>query len=221
MATPRREREPIGLQRCMLSRMSARQASQGPEGLLGEDALILEARRGDVAAFEELVRRHQDMAFRTAYLIVGSAAESEDVVQEAFVRAYRALPSFKVGRPLRPWLLRIVANQAHNAVKALRRRSAVAQRYAQASLDCEPDDPAVVASLDERSRRLWTAIHRLREEEQTVIYLRFFLALPERELAAFLNVRPGTVKSRLHRASRRLRDVIVREFPELAEEMGA
>lgn len=97
---------------------------------LDEGTFILEVRRGDLRVFEELVRRHQTIALRMVYLTKGSAAESEDKVQKAFVQAYHALPSSRVDRSLRPWLLCIAANQAQNAVKASCRRRAVGQRYA-------------------------------------------------------------------------------------------
>ena len=89
------------------------------EGRPPDDVALAErARNGDERAFEELVRSHQRIAFRTAYLLTGSAADAEDAVQAGFVKAWAALPRFRTGAPFRPWLLRIVANEAHN-----RRRS--------------------------------------------------------------------------------------------------
>ena len=76
--------------------------------------LVLKARQGDVDAYAELVRRYSGIAFRTAYLITRDAAEAEDAAQEAFVKAYYALDRFRIEAPLRPWLLRIVANEARN-----------------------------------------------------------------------------------------------------------
>src|SRR3954468_5536522 len=84
-----------------------------------EAALVERARRGDSAAYEALVRAHQDIAFRTACVLAGSAADAEEAAQEAFVKAWRALPRFRAGAPFRPWLLAIVGNEARN-----RRRSA-------------------------------------------------------------------------------------------------
>ena len=81
-------------------------------------ALIERACHGDIGAYEELVRQHQDLAYRTAYLITGGAAEAEDAAQEAFVKAYYALGRFRAGAPFRPWLLRIVVNEARNRRKA-------------------------------------------------------------------------------------------------------
>lgn len=185
---------------------------------LDEDELIREAQRGDVDAFEELVRRYEQPAFRTAFLITRDATEAEDAAQEGFLRAHRALPGFKLGRPFRPWLLRIVANQALNAMKSMRRRATLAERYAAKDESASAAAVEELALESERGRALWSAIEMLREQERLVIYLHYFLSLPEREMAEVLRCRPGTVKSRLHRATRRLRDVIARHFPELTLE---
>ena len=80
---------------------------------LEEAELIERARRGEVVAYEELVLRYQDVAIRTAYLIAPDS-DAEDAAQEAFVKAWSALPRFRAGSPFRPWLLRIVANEASN-----------------------------------------------------------------------------------------------------------
>jgi RNA polymerase sigma-70 factor (ECF subfamily) len=179
--------------------------------------LISRARRGDDAAWETLVREHQEAIFRLAYLLLGDAHEAEDVAQDAFVRAFRALGSFDASRPLRPWLMRIVANLAHNHKRSIGRYMAMVKRAIIAS-------PETVATLGERSgqqweaQTLWEAVRRLSSREQEVVYLRYFLDLSEAEMAAALDVPPGTVKSRLHRALSRLRVVVDQDFPALREE---
>src|SRR2546430_14802659 len=95
---------------------------------LEDSALVERARGGDMGAYDELVQRYQDLATRTAYLMVGGVAEAEDVAQEAFIKAYYALPRFHSSRPSRPWLLRIRANDARNRRKAAHRRAAPARR---------------------------------------------------------------------------------------------
>src|SRR5579859_5935590 len=94
---------------------------------LEESELVERARGGEAAAYEMLVRRYQALAFRVAFVLLGDAAEAEDAAQEAFLKAWQALPRFRAGAPLRPWLLRIVANEARN------RRSAAARRCARPS----------------------------------------------------------------------------------------
>jgi len=175
------------------------------EGRPLEDAeLVEQARRGDARAYEELVRRYQDVAARTAYLVAG--ADVEDIVQEAFVKAYRALHRFRPVSPFRPWILRIVANEARNRRRAAGQRVRLAIRVADGrpSGDAAPSPEAAVLEQDER-RMLVEAIGRLRQEDRLVIGYRFFLELSERETAEALGVPPGTVKSRTARSLARLR----------------
>src|SRR5207247_10442097 len=93
------------------------------EGRPADDPdLITRAQRGDKAAYEEIVQRYQQIAFRTAYVVTGSAADAEDAAQEGFMKAFRALDRLRAGADLRPWLLRIVANEARNRVRSSGRR---------------------------------------------------------------------------------------------------
>jgi RNA polymerase sigma-70 factor, ECF subfamily len=169
---------------------------------------------GDQIAWDALVREHQQDAFRLAYLYLGDATEAEDVSQEAFVRAFRSLHRFDSTRPFRPWLLTIVANLARNRRRFLGRYLAAWRRLAETTSDRSP-----AADRDEswRSQALWQAVRWLSRQDQEVIYLRYYLELPENEAASILAIPPGTVKSRLHRALGRLRAVARREFPELEE----
>jgi RNA polymerase sigma-70 factor (ECF subfamily) len=184
---------------------------------LSDSELISRARLGDDAAWVTLVSEHQEPVFRLAYLLLGDAAEAEDVAQETFVRAFRALGSFDVARPLRPWLMRIAANLSRNRRRSVGRYVAAMRRFVQSS-------PEPVAHLGERSahqweaQTLWQAVRKLNSAEQEVIYLRYFLELSEAEMAAALEIAPGTVKSRLHRALARLRTVVDQDFPALREE---
>src|SRR2546428_14081836 len=93
------------------------------EGRPADDPdLITRAQRGDKAAYEEIVQRYQQIAFRTAYVVTGSAADAEDAAQEGFMKAFRALDRFRAGAALRPWLLRIVANEPRTRVRSSARR---------------------------------------------------------------------------------------------------
>ena len=104
-----------------------------------EADLVERARNGDVAAFEALVRAHQEVAFRTAWLVSGGSNDAEDAAQEAFVKAFAAMPRFRSGAPFRPWLLTIVANEARNRRRSAGRREALALRV---SDDSRPGDAA-------------------------------------------------------------------------------
>lgn len=187
---------------------------------MNESELIRRAREGDRAAWEALVRAHQEALFRLAYLFTGDPDSAQDAVQEAFIRAYRYLERFDPARPLRPWLLSIAANQARNQLRSARRYLDAVKRWFQDS----PKDEADIedGALDQwEARSLWKATWNLNFEDQQVIYYRYFLELSVAETAVALGVAEGTVKSRLHRALGRLREVIARHFPELQESQKA
>jgi RNA polymerase sigma factor (sigma-70 family) len=179
------------------------------EGRPLEDAELIErARRGDTGSYGELVRRYQDVAIRTAYVVAGDAADAEEAAQEAFVKAYRALDRFRGEAPFRPWLLAIVANEARNRRRAAGRQAALAMRAAERdrpSGDAAPSPEEAVLGTEERERLL-AAVNAMAESDRIVIAYRFFLDLSERETAQALGVPAGTVKSRLSRALRRLRE---------------
>jgi RNA polymerase sigma-70 factor (ECF subfamily) len=171
-----------------------------------DGGLIERARRGDPMAYEELVRRHQAVAIRTAHLFAPDG-DAEDAVQEAFVKAHAALGRFRAGSPFRPWLLRIVANEARNRRRSAGRRAGLALRTAE---DRRPGDaapsPESAVLADERRGWLLAAVNAHRDEDREVIAARYFLELSEAEAADVLGLPRGTVKSRLSRALGRLRD---------------
>jgi len=167
------------------------------------------ARQGDAAAWEQIVREHQQPVFRLAYLILGDADEAEDIAQEAFIRAYRSLGGFDADRPLRPWLLRIATNLAYNRQRGAGRYLRALQRL----LLNTPGRPSVPQRVEqsEEAGALWDAVRRLRPPDQQGIYLRYYLDCSENESAEALGIPAGTVKSRLHRALARLRAVMEME----------
>jgi RNA polymerase sigma factor (sigma-70 family) len=147
---------------------------------------------------------------RTAALL-GAGGDAEDVVQEAFVKAYGALERFRPEAPFRPWLLRIVANETRNVHRASGRRVARERRaweQTQPLLLARPDDPAEAALSQERQDALVRGLAQLSPEQQKVVTCRYLLDLDEAETAAVLGWPRGTVKSRLHRGLTRLRDVL-------------
>ena len=174
---------------------------------LDESDLIGRAKRGDTHAYEELVYAHQGLAFRTAYVIVGNAADAEDAAQDGFVKAWRALGRFREGAPFRPWLLQIVANEARNRRRSAGRRAHLALRAAteQPSGDAAPSPEASLLSAEMRGALL-AAVNELPEDQRVVIALRFFAGLSEHEVAEALSLPEGTVKSRSARALDRLRE---------------
>jgi RNA polymerase sigma-70 factor, ECF subfamily len=174
---------------------------------LEDQQLLDRACRGDADAYEHLVRAHQHVAFRTACLLAGSPADAEEAAQEAFVKAWRALPRFRAGAPFRPWLLAIVANEARSRRRAESRRVAWTARAQAAAPDSAADpSPETAVLVSERRAILLQAIAALPERDRLVLHLRYLLDLSERETAAVLGCRQGTVKSRLSRALERLRE---------------
>ncbi|MEX1008070.1 MAG: sigma-70 family RNA polymerase sigma factor [Acidimicrobiia bacterium] len=171
-------------------------------GASGDGELVTRARRGDLGAFEELVRRHEATAIRVASVVCGSAG-AEDAVQEGFIRAFRSLGRFDAARPFLPWLLRIVVNGAKNRVRAEQRHLQLTLR-ARAADTADDAGPAAVMA-EERRLALAQAVARLPARDRVMIACRWFEDMSEREIAATLAIRPGTVKSRLSRAMARLR----------------
>jgi RNA polymerase sigma factor (sigma-70 family) len=170
--------------------------------------LVERARRGDAVAFTLLVRPHEDIAFRTAYLITRDAADAQDAAQDALVKAYRALGRFRRDARFRPWLLAIVANEARNRRRSAGRRERLALRVAaQVPSGAAAPTPEGTVVAAELRRELLSAVERLPEEQRLAIACRYFLDLSEEETARVLGVRPGTVKSRVSRALERLREV--------------
>ena len=175
---------------------------------------LLQARRGNASAFGLLVQNHQEAAFRAAYLILRDAQAAEDVAQEGFLRAYRQLHRFREEDPFRPWLLRIVTNLALNETRRRKRGLALLERFGRQAPEGEPG-PESVTTKTEEAHEVWQAINRLQQDDRLILYLRYFLELSEADMARVIDRAPGTVKSRLHRAGRRLRAVIEKEYPHL------
>ena len=175
-----------------------------------EDAeAVARARSGDLDAYGVLVARYTLRAHRAAFLL-GAGEESDDVVQEAFVKAFRHLSRFRAGEPFGPWLLRIVANETKNLSRSRRRRAALALRLGTA----EPAGPAADGPVDEvlateRRARLVAVVSGLPDRERQVLACRYFLDLSEAETAQVLGWPLGSVKSRTSRALNRLRGLLV------------
>lgn len=151
--------------------------------------------------------QYSDFAFRTAYLITGSASDAEEAAQDGFLAAYRALPRFRSDAPLRPWLLRIVGNAARNRRRASRRRGATELRLIdQFAHGDAASSPEATAEMAEERTALLRAVSALQPYDRQVIACRFFLDLDVAETAAVLGCAGGTVKSRLSRALQRLRE---------------
>jgi RNA polymerase sigma factor (sigma-70 family) len=154
------------------------------------------------------VRRYQDVALRTAHLVCPEA-DADDAVQDAFLKAYAALPRFREGAPFRPWVLRIVANEARNRRRSAGRREGLALRAAAADPTSGPTatgpSPEDQVMAGEARAELLAALRTLGDDDREILGARFFLDLSEAETAETLGLPRGTVKSRTSRALGRLR----------------
>ena len=150
---------------------------------------------------------HQGIAFRTAYVIARNASDAEEATQDGFVKAWRALGRFREGAPFRPWLLRIVANEARNRRRSAGRRTHLALRAATEapSGDAAPSPEAAFLTAEQR-QGLLAAVNELPEDQRSVVALRYFVGLSEQEAGEALGIPQGTVKSRTARALERLRE---------------
>jgi RNA polymerase sigma-70 factor, ECF subfamily len=164
-----------------------------------ERAWVRGAQAGSASDFEALFRAHWSPAFRAAYLVVHDAAAAEDIVQEAFLAAIRALDRFDRGRPFGPWLHRIVVNRAIDWARARKLRSEQSlQERESAAAPSQPDVGSELAA----------AIASLSPEHRAVIVLRHLLEYTPGEIAAMLDLPRGTVNSRLRRGLDELKERI-------------
>ena len=163
-----------------------------------------DVQRGSSEALEELFRREWPRAYRAAYLVVHDAAAAEDIAQEAFLSAIRALDRFDRRRPFGPWLHRIVVNRAIDVTRARALRREVDAAAAD-SAEAPPDRPSAPMSSE-----LVGALGELSPEHRAVVVLRFLFDYTPGEIARALDMPRGTVNSRLRRALDRLGEVIER-----------
>src|SRR5262249_58596185 len=129
-------------------------------------------------AYEELGRRYREMALRAAYVLTGSAPDAEEASQDAFIKAFRALPRFRAGAPFRPWLLRIVGNEARNRRRAAGRRAALELRLAEGiGAGGAAPSPEAAAEAAEERRALLRALMMGGDDHRQVVGCRYPLRL--------------------------------------------
>ena len=177
---------------------AARAGGRPGSGAPSEARLVRAAQRGNADALEALFRREWPRAYRAAYLVVHDSAAAEDIAQEAFLAAVRALDRFDRRRPFGPWMHRIVVNRAIDAARARALRRELGDDAADA-VEAPLDDPPTPFS-DE----LMAALRELGPEQRAVVALRYLLDYTPGEIARALELPRGTVNSRLRRALDRL-----------------
>lgn len=188
----------------------------------GVRPLLERCQRHDRAAFAELFERYHQRVFHSAYIIAHRPEAADDIAQLVFVELYSALRRFDLNRPFLPWLYRIVHNVSVDYLKR-NRRAGETMPAMDTHLDAliGPDrspGPADHAEQAELRRAIWQAMERLPVNQRSVLMLCYYADLHEQEMAIALRIRPGTVKSRLHRARQALREELGRHDHALADE---
>jgi len=185
---------------------------------LDSEALIRRCQQGDRLAIEVLVRRYQNYVYRLCYLVMRSEQDAEDMTQETFIRAFRALPRFEIreGTSFEAWLYRIAINACRSR---MRRKWYQVLPWPEPApqLVAEPEEqPDRVLIQGERRDQLLEAIDSLGERHRLVVILRYYAGLSNEEIARALNIPSGTVRSRLHIARQRLRELLAQQDEEEA-----
>ena len=173
---------------------------------MDETQAVQLCQEGNESAFQVIVERYGDVMFGTAVLMTRDRALAEDLVQEALLLAWKGLPRFRAGSNLKAWLLRILVNR----VISDRRRRRVDEVEMDASYNepVEPESAIQTVISAEEAERIRAALSLLPFEPRQAIVLRFYAGMTIPEIAEMLGWREGTVKSRLHRALRQLRDAL-------------
>jgi RNA polymerase sigma-70 factor, ECF subfamily len=185
-----------------------------------DDQLVDRARRGDTAAYSELVRRHHRKIFVLVYNMLGQREDAEDLVQDIFIKAYRALPQFKGDAAFYTWVYRIALNRAINFRKQRARRAGSSLDDENEAIERDPayleltsrESPFRDLAITELHERLNKALARLSDKHRTVVVMHDIEGVPHEEIARILNCSPGTVRSRLFYA----RQLLQSELGDLA-----
>jgi RNA polymerase sigma-70 factor (ECF subfamily) len=169
------------------------------------------------ARFGQLAMPHRNAAFNLAYWLLGNQDEAEDVVQDAYLRAFRAFSTFK-GKEIKPWLLAIVRNVAYTAIEARKRSNNVIMlaedlksRREVTALEpaCQAPTPEAVAIAEGERNELLAALNQLPLHYRDVVILREMEGLSYSEIADVMDTAVGTVMSRLSRARAELRKILM------------
>ena len=169
-----------------------------------EPALIAAAKAGDGDAYGRLIREYEGVAYRVAAAVAGSAADGQEAVQNAYLRAYRSLGRFRAGSPFRPWLLKIVVNEARNVRRSEERHGRLRLRAATVVPVPGPGPDERAADLDDVAAVL-AGLAGLSLPDRMALALRYFADLSDREASAVLGIPENTYRVRVLRALRRLR----------------
>ena len=182
-----------------------------------EDALVRRAQKGDLPAYDELVRRYQERIYATIYHMTSNHEDANDLAQDSFIKGYQALKSFKGGSSFYTWLYRIAVNKTINFLKQRKNRSAMSLNDLDFNAEKDPDLVALIsdktprrdAALGELQKKLNEAMQKLSEPHRLVVTLHDVQGLAHEEIAEIMECNVGTVRSRLFYARQQLQGYLL------------
>ncbi len=178
--------------------------------------LVRRAKQGDMAAYDDLIRRYQQRVYATVYQMTSNHEDANDLTQEAFIKAFRALKSFKGDSSFYTWVYRIAVNRTINFLKTRKNKVQMSLNDLDFNAEHDPDLVALVsdktprrdASLSELQEKLNAAMQKLSEPHRLVVTLHDIQGLPHEEIAEIMDCNVGTVRSRLFYARQQLQAML-------------
>ncbi len=206
MTDPASEKAPEG------SQPRGSSDAPNPRNPTDESDLVHRARQGDMAAYDDLVRRYQERIYSTIYHMTSNHEDANDLAQESFVKAFRALKSFKGGSSFYTWVYRIAVNKTINFLKQRKNRAQMSLNDLDFNVEHDPDLVALIShktprrdvGLSELQEKLNAALQKLSEHHRLVVTLHDVQGLSHEEIAKIMDCNIGTVRSRLFYARQQL-----------------
>ena len=189
-----------------------------------EQILVRRCRQGDTEAFAQLMRKHQKQIYNFTYRSLGSVEEAEDLTQDIFIAAFKGIRGFRGEAKFSTWLYRIALNQTRNRIKYLARRNFFARLTKKAEsdlghqvdgLDALPDgspSPEQWTMTKDLAYKAQQCLNELPHQARQILILRDVQGFSYEELSEMLSLKPGTVKSRLHRARSVLQECLMQRL---------
>lgn len=173
----------------------------------GDDALIDQVKKGDAEAFSPLVERYKMALYKIIYRMVGNRDNTEDLVQEVFIKTFNEIGKFKSGMPFYPWLSRIAVNHTINYLKRERQDRFMPIEDLKEILPSHKDDPVQMTRDKMLKEKIAQAMAKLPKDYRVILVLRVEEDLPYDEISRILKIPRGTVMSRLARARQKLKEI--------------
>lgn len=172
-----------------------------------DDVLIERVKKGDQEAFNPLVERYKLPLYKVMYRMVFNRDDAEDLVEEAFIKAFRSIKKFETGRPFYAWICRIAVNNAINHLRKEKRAHVQPLEFVEHQLTAKKGDPVKMTEHKVLQEKIAESMARLPEDYRTILILRVDEEFSYEEISKILNIPRGTVMSRLARARQRLKEI--------------